>query len=165
MTVGMVVSKCFNPRSPCGERPRRARVFYDQGRFNPRSPCGERLCGRRDCPRFQSFNPRSPCGERPTLAASVGVIGDVSIHAPRAGSALYKKFSPAIPPGFQSTLPVRGATRGIGAFLGGLGKLFQSTLPVRGATCNRGANCTPSILFQSTLPVRGATSNRVLSAL
>ena len=79
----------FNPRSPCGERPKPAlEVGFaenisihaplagsdpplagrtsDQTDFNPRSPCGERPapCYRaRNHPSY--FNPRSPCGERP----------------------------------------------------------------------------------------------------
>ena len=81
----------FNPRSPCGERPRqdaRSRLdrlisihaplagsdmettsVYKVGwYFNPRSPCGERpVVGQRV--RFaRNFNPRSPCGERPTAS-------------------------------------------------------------------------------------------------
>ena len=32
----------FNPRSPCGERPRRRRCGECRRYFNPRSPCGER---------------------------------------------------------------------------------------------------------------------------
>ena len=79
---------------------------------------------------------------------------------------------------FQSTLPARGATTGIVAYL--LRQVrFQSTLPARGATGNmryhllgqenfnprspRGERPMPSMAhlilsaFQSTLPARGAT--------
>ncbi len=80
--------------------------------------------------------------------------------------------------GFQSTLPVRGATQGWQTQKNRLFR-FQSTLPVRGATLYpRGANricryfnprspCGERLFgflsgfrvyqFQSTLPVRGAT--------
>ena len=56
--------------------------------------------------------------------------------------------------GFQSTLPVRGATvcRKSPAHK----EQFQSTLPVRGATPMRKAMYMTRT-FQSTLPVRGAT--------
>ena len=77
----------FNPRSPCGERPSGIRPFPRHRDFNPRSPCGERPSGIRPFPRHRDFNPRSPCGERP-VARSLRVQ----------------------PMGFQSTLPVRGAT-------------------------------------------------------
>ena len=81
--------KCFNPRSPCGERLHPGRLFdltvsvsihaprvgsdpavlskrLCKVGFNPRSPCGERRAeyGCQDSS-HQSFNPRSPCGERP----------------------------------------------------------------------------------------------------
>ena len=78
----------FNPRSPCGER-----RLWGTGRrpvpigFNPRSPCGER---RRMAPIFEprrrSFNPRSPCGERLGYNVTPRVSGNVSTHAPLAGS-------------------------------------------------------------------------------
>ena len=66
-------------------------VFLIKAYFNPRSPCGERpyqnlptAIARTD------FNPRSPCGERQS-------------------ESLARKFRD----GFQSTLPVWGATIGI----------------------------------------------------
>ena len=58
--------------------------------FNPRSPCGERLGGFEGDAGGIDFNPRSPCGERRALA------GIRMTHT-----------------GFQSTLPVRGATRAL----------------------------------------------------
>ena len=103
---------------------------------------------------------------------------DISIHAPRAGSDAYCRKALRLVGGFQSTLPVRGATirsRHITPR-----SRFQSTLPVRGATGNTGLpgtnakNFNPRspcgerpglgssfvrrFGFQSTLPVRGATS-------
>ena len=81
--------RCFNPRSPCGERhvalggeknaikfqstlPVWGATLASRGaasstrRFNPRSPCGERLTtARANKPGDKGFNPRSPCGERP----------------------------------------------------------------------------------------------------
>ena len=100
----------------------------------------------------------------------------ISIHAPRAGSDPDRPaqqhqdadFNPRSPCGerhaqflkclrnnlFQSTLPVRGATKKIIADY--LETEFQSTLPVRGATSLPSSRPT-AIEFQSTLPVRGAT--------
>ena len=106
-------------------------------------------------------------------------IDFISIHAPRAGSDdvsdqrwtdIYK---------FQSTPPVRGATRRRHAqdtkanqisihapraggdqhctsFIG-LDYIFQSTPPVRGATIYRSLLRHIPVAFQSTPPVRGAT--------
>ena len=61
---------------------------------------------------------------------------------------------------FQSTLPLRGATRV--NKVNHNATVFQSTLPLRGATS------TPDIVriaypFQSTLPLRGATRRRSTS--
>ena len=100
----------------------------------------------------------------------------ISIHAPRAGGDLLKTrpwswesdFNPRPPCGgrrtnsalccsmfeFQSTPPVRGATRlGIANLSA---QIFQSTPPVRGATL-QGLNAVALSPFQSTPPVRGAT--------
>ena len=105
------------------------------------------------------FNPHSPCGER-----------------------LHADFAPFAAELFQSTLPLRGATRARSrrcrpcfyfnphspcgerrarkrsprSFIE-----FQSTLPLRGATFFTGSSFG-GMLFQSTLPLRGAT---VLHAL
>ena len=140
------VSADFNPRSPCGERlfvravnsvrgvisihaPRagsdgeKAKPFGGALYFNPRSPCGERRNGADiyTAPR-QNFNPRSPCGER-RYRAKVTVGKDI----------------------FQSTLPVRGATRRC-TKKQCIASKFQSTLPVRGATMDRrGAACISGI--------------------
>ena len=79
--------KYFNPRSPCGERPVSNPGFSVKPYFNPRSPCGERPFVYECFPLRAYFNPRSPCGERPAL------------------TVLFQATH-----GFQSTLPVRGAT-------------------------------------------------------
>ena len=57
-----------------------------------------------------NFNPRSPRGERRRCLAVDVFAGAISIHAPLAGSDLWRivVFSFAKP--FQSTLPSRGAT-------------------------------------------------------
>ena len=81
-----------------------------------------------------NFNPRAPCGARRAWALTATTT-----------------------PRFQSTRPVRGATRRMRRER--MMKPFQSTRPVRGATFHlrfwialkRGA-------FQSTRPVRGATN-------
>ena len=57
--------------------------------------------------------------------------------------------------GFQSTHPVRGATR-YSRMLGGSAS-FQSTHPVRGATSEWIREIKAIEAFQSTHPVRGAT--------
>ena len=147
----------FNPRSPCGERPELLRAAHgvdsisthapragsDSTRlksltsrvdFNPRSPCGERRARRSDSSASSAnFNPRSPCGERPGQQDHDHNEGQISTHAPRAGSDRFHASAASSTLGFQPTLPVRGAT----LYLYGRWEIedrFQPTLPVRGAT-------------------------------
>ena len=110
------VTTNFNPRTPCGVR-RYGRVISppEQLYFNPRTPCGVRHNRRRKGHgRNNHFNPRTPCGVRRYFF--VRVQYDIK---------------------FQSTHPLRGATRrpprgGVQLFK------FQSTHPLRGATHSRG---------------------------
>ena len=55
----------FNPRTPCGVR-LRFPAARPQGTcdFNPRTPCGVRLWTRCPARRRPDFNPRTPCGVR-----------------------------------------------------------------------------------------------------
>ena len=145
----------FNPRSPCGERRsvlmqshpatrisiHAPRVGSDQAvglpalpdkYFNPRSPCGERLDRGVGIAHIQHFNPRSPCGERRCFPAEIHLHSDISIHAPRVGSDVYLVGKFLVHIGFQSTLPVWGATAT--EHLTFPATVFQSTLPVWGAT-------------------------------
>ena len=120
-------------------RPRSYGGFLCPTDFNPRTPCGVRPSGsaslKNPC---RYFNPRTPCGVRPepvSLTRGNGI--------------------------FQSTHPLRGATRR-GALHGGDSKDFNPRTPCgvrRGRTCKTPA----SVKFQSTHPLRGATvfGNRV----
>ena len=169
----------FNPRSPCGERPYALGKVHGIRQISIHAPragsdMARRGHSRPDC----DFNPRSPCGERRHTGRLAGRNIRISIHAPRAGSDpgrtnLFQSLA-----GFQSTLPVRGATcRAANEFKT---LEFQSTLPVRGATVALLAYCRRFAIsihapragsdflsfpclalpcgFQSTLPVRGATA-------
>ena len=78
----------FNPRAPCGARPRHiqrfARAFY----FNPRAPCGARqLFGGRDRSHLR-----------------------ISTHAPLAGRDNRTPWTASAALIFQPTRPLRGAT-------------------------------------------------------
>ena len=150
--------RCFNPRSPCGERPRRYGRRIRSTGFNPRSPCGERRRSRRTCATSTcAFNPRSPCGERQSLATLI---------------------SPT--PVFQPTLPLRGATeRRIARFFQSLGYRFNprsscgerhhhvhhrqgrghvsTHAPLAGSDIMAATGLGCSVEFQPTLPLRGAT--------
>ena len=145
----------FNPRTPCGVRPARSARSVGRGHFNPRTPCGVRpgvyVPGRgrgnisihaplAGCDHFEDrfspdrchFNPRTPCGVRPALVTVLSAMTGISIHAPLAGCDTPRPQRPRPWSRFQSTHPLRGATRGERPLL--WIEKFQSTHPLRGAT-------------------------------
>ena len=171
-------SRYFNPRSPCGER----HIFgADDSReclFQSTLPVrGATLFRSRylTMRQFQStlpvrgathhdqdldhsrrhFNPRSPCGERLTSPTDGGYLVPISIHAPRAGSDISMGSTFTIATGFQSTLPVRGATWQYHPWRP-QSRYFNPRSP-----CGERPSCVwiwpICSVFQSTLPVRGAT--------
>ena len=127
--------------------------------------------------RAHDFNPRSPCGERRSEGANIGTC-KISIHAPRVGSDLKRVlwpqtnvyFNPRSPcgerlsvyvrviraVGFQSTLPVWGATSGERGRLDGASISIHA--PRVGSDWLKTEVCPKVTLFQSTLPVWGATA-------
>ncbi len=64
--------------------------------------------------RHRHFNPRSPHGERRGAAQSCVPQRKISIHAPRTGSDVVQLKVVYRREKFQSTLPARGATIGVG---------------------------------------------------
>ena len=90
------------------------------------------------CVRWNYFNPHSPCGERPDGLGVVDIRIRISIHTPLAGSDVHRSHFLPLMVGFQSTLPLRGATKQTLIPLSGT--VFQSTLPLRGATSYRTAS-------------------------
>ena len=60
--------------------------------------------------RHDDFNPRSPCGERLSMILPSCISVFISIHAPRVGSDRDRAGRCRLLLGFQSTLPVWGAT-------------------------------------------------------
>ena len=125
----------FNPHSPCGERLSEASACSKWiGYFNPHSPCGERLLctyPRTLSTKFQSTLPlrgatqqiRTSGGKvhisihTPLAGSDVGFellaveVFGISIHTPLAGSDLAGITDESRRYKFQSTLPLRGATR------------------------------------------------------
>ena len=145
----------FNPRTPCGVRrlkssgvplpklfqsthplrgatERRRQQHHDPRYFNPRTPCGVRHQEAPVPASFLYFNPRTPCGVRPGVYVPGRGRGNISIHAPLAGCDA-ASAAPTVTYGqFQSTHPLRGATRWKQMLL--RKAIFQSTHPLRGAT-------------------------------
>ena len=83
--------------------------------FNPRAPCGARQhhAIQRNR-RRKDFNPRAPCGARPVAGAVAGVYWQISIHAPHAGRDKEYRWNHCHAQIFQSTRPMRGATKNAG---------------------------------------------------
>ena len=125
----------FNPRTPCGVRhPRMVRRYHPAGIsiHAPHAGCDERVHrragvgikfqsthpmrgatgrGRRIAKRWRNFNPRTPCGVRPRKGNAETESVVISIHAPHAGcDRRPSNHSPGVGI-FQSTHPMRGATR------------------------------------------------------
>ena len=97
--------------------------------------------------------PRAGC-DRAVAVAPEDVV--ISIHAPRAGCDPTTSLFTCSRSTFQSTHPVRGATRAR-VMARETYSPFQSTHPVRGATANGQRGGRRGAQFQSTHPVRGAT--------
>ncbi len=105
----MVCIHYFNPRSPCGERPKGREWRVERWHFNPRSPCGERRSPAESYAHPWHFNPRSPCGERPCRMPALVLLFHFNPRSPCGERPIFNDF-PDYPNRFQSTLPLRGAT-------------------------------------------------------
>ena len=168
----------FNPRSPCGERPRRPLRRPRRACFNPRSPCGERPRRAHRHVGGRAVSTHAPLAGSDGQADPRPHRAPVSTHAPLAGSDAGAISIKHFYNEFQPTLPLRGATgtraRGPGsapcfnprspcgerqamAADGIKRQMFQPTLPLRGATGHTLNFSTSSSSFQPTLPLRGAT--------
>ena len=109
--VGCLPAVYFNPRPPCGGRPRE---------------CGGDVCG----PGISIHAPRVG-GDQGQAVFSLQDF--ISIHAPRVGGDSPKQYKIILDAIFQSTPPVWGATVFMCSLCHSL-ILFQSTPPVWGAT-------------------------------
>ena len=145
----------FNPRSPHGERLRRASALRRTPHFNPRSPHGERLYALDSMSSNSIFQSTLPARGATSCRCCFARAHRISIHAPRTGSDKRQREYYWKNKEFQSTLPARGATKSA-RFCRANVVGFQSTLPARGATDARKERKN-SPTFQSTLPARGAT--------
>ena len=146
----------FNPRSPCGERRMKIFLAGTERIISIHAPRAgsDQLChsARISQDRFQSTLPvrgaTKPCRHYRQIFL-------ISIHAPRAGSDKRHAISPR---GDNISIHApRAGSDGITSRKANTAKLFQSTLPVRGATRPLQTDDVSERKFQSTLPVRGAT--------
>ena len=164
---------CFNPRSPCGERPAADPVLAGLVGFNPLSPCGERLMPCASCSTSLSFNPRSPCGERQLRENDNGISDKFQPTLPLRGAtartrprwtatASFNPRSPCgerrrasygaapYPSGFNPRSPC--GERPSRLDVGDLTLPVSTSLPLRGATCWRGPRGTCSTCFNPRSP-------------
>ena len=102
----------FNPRAPCGARPRPPRCAPRRSHFNPRAPCGARPTYHIHAHSTQTFQPTRPL--RGATKRVFGVHRDAIHFNPRAPcGARHKHYSNhAVSDTFQPTRPLRGATCG-----------------------------------------------------
>ena len=123
----------FNPRSPCGERLESCDPGGGvHGNFNPRSPCGERHVILAPWDLLPPFQSTLPMRGATWHHWSGDHHLDISIHAPHAGSDKNSPPWPIRSRYFNPRSPC-GERQGAALCFSPLGR-FQSTLPMRGAT-------------------------------
>ena len=96
------------------------------------------------------FNPRAPCGARQRRIFSACIANRISIHAPLAGRDELTIMYWSVFSVFQSTRPLRGATRFKRPQAGR--SRFQSTRPLRGATSRSGKPLSRPRYFNPRAP-------------
>ncbi len=168
----------FYPRSPCGERLKRAARACRLPQFLSTFPL--RGTSRRSLashPDWRNFYPRSPCGERRRASCTAGCPLIISIHVPLAGNVSAFEacrrgaphFYPRSPCGerrlcndaldyreshFYPRSPCGERLDGVDAYLVDAG--FLSTFPLRG-TSTAVPSPVPISGFLSTFPLRGTS--------
>ena len=98
-----------------------------------------------------NFNPRAPYGARRAGDFSLSPGAGISIHAPHTGrDYMSSKYYGSVAV-FQSTRPIRGATRPGFVALSDFA-IFQSTRPIRGATMVPKGHPSPQKNFNPRAP-------------
>ena len=100
----------FNPRSPWGERQVDMLKLYTTGGFQSTLPVGGATHSYFSVFIYLRISIHAPRGGSDHFTFSGKMPFNISIHAPRGGSDLLCKYLFQLPRGFQSTLPVGGAT-------------------------------------------------------
>ena len=146
---------CFNPRAPCGARPRTFSIVSVTKMFQSTRPMRGATTVKQQVLAlclFQSTRPMRGATMGTSLSTS---SAGVSIHAPHAGRDRTGRlvrtpsgsFNPRAPCGARRMWLSPSSTR----------TMFQSTRPMRGATRQHREQQTTG-QFQSTRPMRGATA-------
>ena len=125
--------------------------------FNPHSPCGERPLSMVFDIIRKNFNPHSPCGERLALILAFEQCSLFQSTLPMRGAT--KRVHDTVVNGYVISIHTPHAGSDLFVLLCFLRCFqFQSTLPMRGATTWRIYCNFLGSKFQSTLPMRGATA-------
>ena len=111
--------------------------------------------------KYFDFNPRTPCGVRRDCGPLDSDPEEFQSTHPLRGATKFRQIH-SIHNTFQSTHPLRGATQTIQTASDQ--RRFQSTHPLRGATRESDSHDNSNI-FQSTHPLRGATKKSRRPAL
>ena len=170
----------FNPRTPCGVRLQRRQPLGRDNAFQSTHPlrgatcqcsggwyswpvisihaplagCDDKLSGSGSGGAY--FNPRTPCGVRRDDYCRNGCCPRISIHAPLAGCDAAERLKNAQAAEFQSTHPLRGATRRIKHNTRNT-RYFNPRTPCGVRLLERPDSPDVPDVFQSTHPLRGAT--------
>ena len=106
------------------------------------------------------FNPRAPYGARHRRDRPDRPGVGISIHAPHTGRDAAVVNNMAVTVEFQSTRPIRGATRKC-AKIGQICSYFNPRAPY-GARPLKKSGTANTQSFQSTRPIRGATRAKII---
>ena len=129
----MTSSIHFNPHSPCGERLMPTLAGVSGHSFQSTLPLrGATNVRTVHAVSNRYFNPHSPCGERQHQSCSGPRIRSISIHTPLAGSDSASSARPRTAPDFNPHSPC--GERHTALRIISCRNRFQSTLPLRGAT-------------------------------
>ena len=153
----VVVARHFNPRTPCGAR----RVPADDGHRWQQISIHAPLAGRDDLIRQQqdilaNFNPRAPCGARRSWPSSAMSCAAFQSTRPLRGATRPRAHGCVRGRRISIHAPLAGRDNGT-LLIWGFVDLFQSTRPLRGATFGTSHIRCLTDQFQSTRPLRGAT--------
>ncbi len=147
----------FNPRSPCGERPALGSHTVESYRFQSTLPVWGATMIKRRYINVTAISIHAPRVGSDQYKCYTVITVKISIHAPRVGSDVACGAYNSPPPGFQSTLPVWGATSCV--------RPARHAWPYFNPRSPCGERLSTSMpkkwgdRFQSTLPVWGATKN------
>ena len=147
--------RCFNPRSPCGERPNPTAVAPMFAEFQPTLPLRGATAVPDQPGATSLFQPTLPLrGATGSPCLMVHAL-DVSTHAPLAGSdLLFGAIDDFFE--FQPTLPLRGATARRRRQVPPL--VVSTHAPLAGSDAPAETVALQLRVFQPTLPLRGATT-------